>query len=61
MISAIWCEVACGKCTAVVGWYYRNEGSISQLKKATDNWKFSKEYGNLCPNCYAKMKNNNNR
>jgi hypothetical protein len=56
MRSAIWCEVACGKCTAVIGWYYQNAESISKLKKATESWVFSEEYGNLCPECYAKIK-----
>lgn len=56
MRANIWLSVSCSCCGAVIGWYYSNAKSVSQLKKATKNWVFDKEYGNLCPECWEKLK-----
>lgn len=58
MKAKIWCEVTCLYCGRSVGWSYVNAKSISNLKKATSEWSFDPDVGNLCPDCYAKFKEN---
>lgn len=54
-----WCEVQCSNCGDVVGLHYRNAKTISRLKKATETWIYCDEEGNLCPECYKKLKKKN--
>lgn len=56
MKANIWLSVSCSYCGGVIGWYYHNAKSVSQLKESTKNWIFDKEYGNLCPECQKKLK-----
>lgn len=57
--AILWCEVQCCNCGGVIGWYYRNAESISRLKKVTETWKYCDGLGNLCPECYEKIKKKN--
>ncbi len=57
----LWCEVSCCKCGDVVGFDYKNAKTISALKKATKNWKYCDEEGNLCPECFEKLKGKKRR
>lgn len=54
--AIIWCEVACGHCGGVIGFDYTNAKTISNLKRKTRDWKNCAEEGNLCPECYKKLK-----
>lgn len=35
---------------------YHNSKSVKWLKNAVSDWRWTKEYGNTCPDCLAKMK-----
>lgn len=52
----IWCEVTCSNCGGVIGTYYRNANTISNLKKKTKDWTHTKDGDNLCPECAKQMK-----
>ena len=58
MKAFIWMEVQCSHCDSVIGWDYTNAKSVSALKKATKDWIFDRDFGNLCPECQKKIKSN---
>ena len=43
--AIIYMEVACGHCGGIIKW----------LKNATSDWRYTKEYGNICPNCLREL------
>lgn len=55
--AVIWCEVNCCNCGGVIGFGYRNAKTISKLKRVTKDWKYFDGEGNLCPECFEKLKN----
>lgn len=55
MRPVIWIEIHCDNCGDVIGWNYRNAKSISKLKKATKDWIYSQEHGNICPECQREL------
>lgn len=54
--AIIYMEVMCDKCNCVKNGYYHNNESIRNLKRVTKDWVYISEYGNLCPECYQKIK-----
>lgn len=52
----IWCEMVCCNCNRVIGAYYKNAKTISKLKNKTKDWSYCDDKGNLCPECYKKLK-----
>ena len=54
--TLIWCEVTCGRCggMAMSSGHYSPE-VIKKLKAETKDWKRDYFYGNLCPECQAKL------
>ena len=48
-------EVACGCCGGIINRDYHNNKSVKWLKNAVSDWRWTKEYGNTCPDCLAKM------
>lgn len=54
--ARIWCEVICNSCggMAAASGYYSPE-TIKRLKAETKDWKRDYFYGNLCPECQAKL------
>lgn len=52
----IWCEVSCGKCGNTIGFYYKNLQTISMIKEKSKGWKWIDGMGNICPNCYEKLR-----
>lgn len=52
----IYMEVACGCCGGIINRDYHNNKSVKWLKNAVSDWRWTKEYGNTCPDCLAKMK-----
>lgn len=49
--AIIYMEVACGHCGGIINRNYKNSTSVKWLKNATSDWRYTKEYGNICPNC----------
>ena len=54
--AIIYMEVACGCCGGITNRDYHNNKSVKWLKNAVSDWRWTKEYGNTCPDCLAKMK-----
>lgn len=54
--AIIYMEVACGCCGGIINRDYHNSKSVKWLKNATNDWRWTKEYGNTCPDCLSKMK-----
>ena len=48
-------EVACGHCGGIINQNYKNSTSVKWLKNATSDWRYTKEYGNICPNCLREL------
>jgi len=48
-------EVACGHCGGIINRNYKNSTSVKWLKNATSDWRYTKEYGNICPNCLREL------
>lgn len=53
--AIIYMEVACGCCGDIINRDYHNSKSVKWLKNATSDWRWTKEYGNTCPDCLKKM------
>lgn len=47
--AIIYMEVACGHCGGIIN------RSVKWLKNATSDWRYTKEYGNICPNCLREL------
>lgn len=47
-----WVEVTCMGCGCTVGLDYKNAKTVGAIKKATSEWRYCGEHGNLCPDCY---------
>lgn len=47
--AIIYMEVACGHCGGIINRNYKNSTSVKWLKNATSDWRYTKEYGNICP------------
>lgn len=56
MKARIWMEVVCCNCGGMIGWNYSGAGSVAKLEKATEDWVFDKDYGNLCPECMEALR-----
>lgn len=57
MKNLIWCEVKCLRCGAVAsmsGWY--SPERIKKLKAQTKDWQEHDDYGIVCPECAAQLK-----
>lgn len=54
--AIIYMEVACGCCGNIIDCDYHNSKSVKWLKNAARDWRWTKEYGNTCPNCLEQMK-----
>lgn len=44
--AIIYMEVACGHCGGIINRNYKN---------GTSDWRYTKEYGNICPNCLREL------
>ena len=53
--AIIYMEVACGCCGGIINRDYHNSKSVKWLKNATSDWRYTKEYGNICPNCLREL------
>lgn len=54
--AIIYMEVACGCCGDIIDRDYHNSKSVKWLKNAASDWRWTKEYGNTCPDCLERMK-----
>ena len=52
--AIIYMEVACGHCGGIIN-RNKNSTSVKWLKNATSDWRYTKEYGNICPNCLREL------
>lgn len=53
--AIIYMEVACGHCGGIINRDYKNSTSVKWLKSATSDWRYTKEYGNVCPDCLSEL------
>ena len=54
--ARIWCEAVCSQCGGMIGFFYRNEGTIKRLKHEIADWECV-DGDNVCEYCKKKLKN----
>lgn len=56
--AKIWMEVRCGCCGCITSTsrFYNNSNDIRNIKKSVNDWEYTDDYGNTCPECLEKLK-----